>query len=233
MLCARPRLAPHAPAPPCAVPKALTTVGRAPFAGRASSRWPRSSPRRRGRLARRCEAAGPGRRGLPLSRCRERECCSPCTPLPLAVQVDAEEWAQVPEDQPIADISLVDTVRAASTPTPTRRLPCTGHVLATTPASPPCAQSDENKLVWMKCLPMPIKRVASRLLDLGRLTWDDLLEVRPACASGAGALHPLLTLHPTPRSGRTTLLGDRLHRAARVDRARPLAPDRLQLPAGA
>ena len=46
----------------------------------------------------------------------------------------------------------------------------------------------------MKCLPMPIKRVASRLLDLGRLTWDDLLEVRPACASGAGALHPLLTL---------------------------------------
>ena len=39
----------------------------------------------------------------------------------------------------------------------------------------------------MKCLPMPIKRVASRLLDLGRLTWDDLLEVRPACASGAPA----------------------------------------------
>ena len=36
----------------------------------------------------------------------------------------------------------------------------------------------------MKCLPMPIKRVASRLLDLGRLTWDDLLEVQPACASG-------------------------------------------------
>ena len=39
----------------------------------------------------------------------------------------------------------------------------------------------------MKCLPMPIKRVASRLLDLGRLTWDDLLEVRPACASRAPA----------------------------------------------
>jgi len=144
MLCARPRLAPHAPAPPCAVPKALTSVGRAPFAGRASSRWPRSSPRRRGRLARRCEA-GPGRCSLPLSRRRERECCSPCTPLPLAAQVDAEEWAQVPEDQPIADISLVDTVRAASTPTPTRRLPCTGHVLATTPASPPvCAVGREQ-----------------------------------------------------------------------------------------
>ena len=39
----------------------------------------------------------------------------------------------------------------------------------------------------MKCLPMPIKRVASRLLDLGRLTWDDLLEVRPASASAAPA----------------------------------------------
>ena len=59
----------------------------------------------------------------------------------------------------------------------------------------------------MKCLPMPIKRVASRLLDLGRLTWDDLLEVRPACASRApaptapsaalGALCTLRTLgHP-------------------------------------
>jgi hypothetical protein len=34
---------------------------------------------------------------------------------------------------------------------------------------------------------MPIKRVASRLLDLGRLTWDDLLEVRLARASGAPA----------------------------------------------
>ena len=39
----------------------------------------------------------------------------------------------------------------------------------------------------MKCLPMPIKRVASRLLDLGRLTWDDLLEVPPAYASRAPA----------------------------------------------
>ena len=121
----------------------------------------------------------------------------------------------MPEDQPIADISLVDTVRAASTHP---RGVCPARAMSPQPRPrPPCAQSDENKLVWMKCLPMPIKRVASRLLDLGRLTWDDLLEVRPACASGAGALHPLLTLHPTPRSGRTTLLGDRLHRAARVD----------------
>jgi len=101
------------------------------------------------------------------------------------VQVDAEEWAQVPEDQPIADISLVDTVRAASTHP---RGVCPARAMSPQPRPrPPCAQSDENKLVWMKCLPMPIKRVASRLLDLGRLTWDDLLEVRPACASAAPA----------------------------------------------
>ena len=111
----------------------------------------------------------------------------------------------MPEDQPIADISLVDTVRAASSH-PRGACPDT-RPATTAPASPPLAQSDENKLVWMKCLPMPIKRVASRLLDLGRLTWDDLLEVRPACASGApapsapsatlGALCTLRTLgHP-------------------------------------
>ena len=116
MLYARPRLSPRTPQPtPCAAaPKALTSVGRAPFAAPTSSRWPKSSPRRRGRLARRCEA-GPGRGSLPLSAPRARvQAAHPARPS-LPVQVDAEEWAQVPEDQPIADISLVHTVRAAST----------------------------------------------------------------------------------------------------------------------
>ena len=100
--------------PPCTAPEALTTVERAPFAAPTSSRSPRSSPRRRGRLARRCEA-GPGR-GQPAALGAESASASssPYSPTP-PVQVDAEEWAQVPEDQEIADISRVQTVRAAFT----------------------------------------------------------------------------------------------------------------------
>ena len=61
------------------------------------------------------DAQGGARPGLGEAACRARACTAahPARPS-LAVQVDAEEWAQVPEDQPIADISLVDTVRAAS-----------------------------------------------------------------------------------------------------------------------
>ena len=101
-------------APPLRRAQSPTTVRRATLAAPTSSRWPRSSPRRRGRLARRCKA-GPGRGSLPLSAPRARvQAAHPARPSP-PVQVDAEEWAQVPEDQPIADISLVNTVRAAST----------------------------------------------------------------------------------------------------------------------
>ena len=47
-------------------------------------------------------------------------------------------------------------------------------------ALPGASQSDEVKCVWTYCLPLPIKRVASRLLELGRLSWGDLLEARRA-----------------------------------------------------
>eukprot|EP00964_Phaeocystis_antarctica_P138317 scaffold103004_cov48-Phaeocystis_antarctica.AAC.1 len=113
--CTLARASPRMPQPPpCAAPQALTTVGCAPLAAPTSSRWPRSSPRKRGRLARRCEA-GPGQGSLPLSAPRARVQAAHPARLSLPVQVDAEEWAQVPEDQPIADISVVNTVRAAST----------------------------------------------------------------------------------------------------------------------
>lgn len=119
---------------------------------------------------------------------------------------------------------------------PTRRLPCTRPATTAPGLAPACAVGREQAGVdevpahadQARREPPPRPRPP----DLGRPARG---AARPRLCS-PGALRTRCALRPTrpaPRPGRHLLLGDRLHREARVDRARPLAPDRLQLPAGA
>ena len=142
MLCARPRLAPHAPAPPCAAPqgpdeyrtRALRSASLVPVA----EEQPAEEGTTRKEVRGRAWAVQPAALSAP----RARVLLTLHAPSPR--RAGRRRGVGAGAGGPADRRHLARRHGACRLHPPTRRLPCTGHV-ATTPASPPvCAVGREQ-----------------------------------------------------------------------------------------